>query len=174
MVRSQAFGDGSTLPELASADVTCKTNREGRPLLKIQGLDGNGKMFTRANALLWNKTQDAYTFAFKTAVPHLWGKNTCEATSLFLTDGDPQMIAALRVARLAGAFPNVILKRCFWHLVHQEFSKMFGNGDHDMEVNKVIRGWLNSLAYQVETQADLEGTVFCLSVFLSNVLFSFI
>ena len=112
------------------------------------------KMFTRANALLWNESQEAFVFAFKTAVPQLWGERTCEATSLFLTDGDPQMIAALRIARVAGAFPNVTLKRCFWHLIHQEFSKMFGNGEQDSEVNNIMRGWFNSLAYQVRTPGD--------------------
>ena len=68
------------------------------------------------------------------------------------------MISALRMARLS-VFPNVTLKRCFWHLIHQEFSKIFGNGEHDREVNTVVRGWFNSLAYQVETRADFKESM---------------
>jgi hypothetical protein len=136
-------------------------------LLKIQGLDGDGKMFTRANALLWNESQEAFVFAFKTAVPQLWGKSVCEATSVFLTDGDPQMISALRVARLT-VFPNVTLKRCFWHLIHQEISKIFGNGEHDLEVNRIVRGWLNSLAYQVESPEDFRLSMDALKVWIAS------
>jgi hypothetical protein len=122
-------------------------------------------MFTRANALLWNESQEAFIFVFKTAVPQLWGKTTCEATSLCLTDGDPQLISALRVARLSGAFPNLILKRC-WHLIHQEFLKMFGNGQHDSEANSVVRGWFNSLAYQVETAEDFQESIDALKAWI--------
>jgi hypothetical protein len=157
---------GARFPELASADVTCKTNREGRPLLKIQGVDGNGKMYTRANALLWNESHVAFLFVFKTAVPQLWGESVCEATSLFLTDGDPQMISALRGVRLSSALPNITLKRCFWHLIHREFTKMFGNGEHDLETNKVVRGWFNSLAYRVETPADFTQSMEALKAWI--------
>jgi len=85
---------GARFPELATADTTCKTNKQGRPLLKIQGLDGNGKMFTRANALLWNESEEAFLLVFKFALPKLWSEAVCQATSLFITDGDPHMISA--------------------------------------------------------------------------------
>ena len=95
---------GARFPELATADVTCKTNKEGRPLLKIQGLDGDGKMFTRANALLWNESQEAFVFAFKTAVPQLWGTTVCEATSVFLRRRDVAQIAQAHSIALCPAF----------------------------------------------------------------------
>ncbi len=56
MVLYQFIGEGCRFGELASVDNTCKSNKKGMPLLKVQGLDGDGKMFTRAmrgaNALL--------------------------------------------------------------------------------------------------------------------------
>jgi hypothetical protein len=147
---------GARFPELATADTTCKTNKQGRPLLKIQGLDGNGKMFTRANALLWNESEEAFLFVFKFALPKLWSDPVCQATSLIITDGDPHMISALKNALATTSFSECTLKRCFWHLVHQAFAKLFGNGELDLEVNTVIRKWLNSLAYRVETVQDFD------------------
>jgi hypothetical protein len=150
---------GARFPELATADTTCKTNKQGRPLLKIQGLDGNGKMFTRANALLWNESEEAFLFVFKFALPKLWSDPVCQATSLFITDGDPHMISALKNALATTSFSECTLKRCFWHLVHQAFAKLFGNGELDLEVNTVIRKWLNSLAYRVESVEDFDESM---------------
>ena len=150
---------GARFPELATADTTCKTNKQGRPLLKIQGLDGNGKMFTRANALLWNESDEAFLFVFKFALPKLWSDPVCQATSLIITDGDPHMISALKNALATTSFSECTLKRCFWHLVHQAFAKLFGNGELDLEVNTVIRKWLNSLAYRVETVQDFDESI---------------
>ncbi len=77
---------GARFPELATADTTCKTNQECRPLFKIQGLDGNGNMFTRANALLWNESEEeAFLFKFKSALPVLWSDSVCAATSTMIT-----------------------------------------------------------------------------------------
>ena len=47
-------------PEIASMDSTCKTNKEGRPLFRITGIDGDGKLFTRASALLGRKRRGIY------------------------------------------------------------------------------------------------------------------
>ena len=69
------------------------------------------------------------------------------------------MIRAIRAAQLTSPFRNVKLKRCFWHLVHQEFTKIFGNGEQDSEINRTIRGWVNSLAYRVETEDDFNESI---------------
>ena len=130
-------------PELASMDCTCTTNKEGRPFLRVTGLDGDGKIFTRANGLLWDQSEDAFNFVLQTALPRLWGKSVCDATSLIMTDGDPQEITAVKVAMMSH-FENATRKRCLWHLVHQEFLKMFGTGELDEDTNKII--WAGSIA----------------------------
>ena len=155
-------------PELATADTTFKTNKKGRPLFKIQGLDGDGKMFTRANALLWNESEEAFLFVFKIALPRLWGADVCRAMSLIITDGDAQMIYALKSALKTTYFINCTIKRCYWHLVHQTYSKLFGNGETDSATNTIVRRWLNSLAYRVETVADFEESITALKTWISS------
>ena len=159
---------GARFPELATADTKCKTNKECRPLFKIQGLDGNGNMFTRANALLWNESEEAFLFVFKSALPVLWGDSVCAATSTMITDGDAQMITALKAAISTSVFVNCTIKRCFWHLVHQAFTKMFGNGEMDAEVNTIVRKWINNLAYRVETVSDFEASISALKAWITS------
>ncbi len=61
-------------PEVASMDSTCKTKKEGRPFFRVTGVDGDGNLFTRANALLWDESEQAFNFLFQKALPSLWGR----------------------------------------------------------------------------------------------------
>ncbi len=82
-------------PELASMDCTRKKNKEGRHFLRVTGLDGDGKICTRANGLQWDQSEDTFNFVLLTALPRLWGESVCDATSLITTDGDPHDITAV-------------------------------------------------------------------------------
>ena len=124
------------------------------PLFKVQGVDGDGKIFTRANALLWNESDEAFSFVLHQALPRLFGRNVCENLSVILSDGDPQLISSIDTAIEQGIYPNATRKRCFWHAVHQEFTKQFVNAECDSATNTIIRAWLNSLAYKAETSSD--------------------
>jgi hypothetical protein len=145
---------GARFPEVASLDVTCKTNNEERPFFKVTGLDGDGRVFNRANALLWDESVDAFNFVLDVALPALWGDANCKATATILSDGDPHEITAINTAIENGAFTNATRRRCFWHAVHQSFTKEFGTGDMYKEQNKVVRTWLNNIAYRTEHTAD--------------------
>ena len=124
------------------------------PLFKVQGVDVDGKIFTRANALLWNESDEAFSFVLHQALPRLFGRNVCENLSVILSDGDPQLISSIDTAIEQGIYPNATRKRCFWHAVHQEFTKQFVNAECDSATNTIIRAWLNSLAYKAETSSD--------------------
>ena len=138
-----------------SADVTCKTNAENRPLFKVQGIDGEGKIFTRMNVLLWDESREAFDWAFATAIPSILG-DSASAGSVIISDGDGQEIIAIDDAIRSGIFPNATRLRCFWHLVHQALARIFGLGQYDSDQMQVVRLWLNELAYNVETEEEFE------------------
>ena len=154
--------------ELVSLDNTCKSNKAGMALMKAQGIDGDGKMFNRATALLWNESEEAMSFVVHQAIPTLWGKSMCANVSVILSDGDPHLITVINSAISNGSFPNAIRKRCFWHAVHQEFTKQFGNAECDSETNGTIRSWLNSLAYRVETSCEFQNSHEALTAWIDS------
>ncbi len=149
---------GARYPEVASVDCTYKTNDEHRPFFKIQGVDGEGQTFCRLNVLLWDESLEAFNFVFSKAMPMIWGPAVCDATSVFLSDGDPHEIRALDLCIKNGICKNATRKRCYWHLVHQAFSKLFGNGALHAAENATIRRYFHSLAYTCETDAELKET----------------
>ncbi len=85
MVRDKAPRDWRTVSGTRNSRYYVQNNKECQPLFKIQGLDGNGNMFTRANALLWNESEEAFLFVYKSALPVLWGDSVCAATSTMIT-----------------------------------------------------------------------------------------
>lgn len=137
-------------------DVTCKTNNEGRPLLKVQGVDGEGHSYAIANIILWDESEDAFIWAFQTALSHLLGAPVCGAVTVIISDGDPNEIQAIDASIKLGLFPNAKRKRCFWHLAYQELAKTFGVGTFDSLEMSVIRRWLNELAYTVEKKEQFQ------------------
>jgi len=141
-------------PEVLSIDVTNKTNKEGRPLFKVQATDGDGKIFTVCTALLWDKSREAFTWALRTALKKLVGERVLNVTATILSDGDGQEIDAIDAAIKDGPIVNATRKRCFWHLVHQALMKKFGNGSYDSDLFKTIRYWLNEFAQNVETESE--------------------
>jgi hypothetical protein len=80
----------------------------------------------------WDESDEAFTFVLQEALPRLWEHSVCAGASLIITDGDPHKISAVRVASWT-TFINATRKRCYWHLVHQEFLKLFGCGDTDSD-----------------------------------------
>ena len=112
-----ALDKGKRFPELASIDATCKTNDEERPFVKVTGMDGDGKLFSRANALLWDESEEAFMFLLDTALPALWGRETCANTSAIISDGDPHECRAIDRVICQGCFTNAVRRACFWHAV---------------------------------------------------------
>ena len=147
-----AFQDkAARYPEVMSLDATCKTNDERRPFYKLQGCDGEGNTFPMMNALLWDESLHAMNWMLLEAMPYLLPDSVRHSTTVILTDGDPYECLAVDSAITLGFLPNAKRKRCWWHACHQAMVAEFGLGSWDLPVLRCIRGWLNHLAFRVET-----------------------
>jgi hypothetical protein len=155
-------------PEVLSVDVTSKTNKEGRPLFKVQAIDGDGKIFTVCTVLLWDESREAFAWCLQTALPKLVGAQVLHAVATILSDGDGSEIDAIDAAIKDGPIVNATRQRCFWHLVHQQLMKKFGNGSYDSELFKTIRYWLNELAQNVETESEFRASYQALREWVQN------
>ena len=125
-----ALDKGKRFPELASIDATCKTNDEERPFVKVTGVDGDGTLFSRASALLWDESEEAFMFLLNTALPALWGRETCVAISAIISDGDPHECRCNRPGYSAGMFYECgaacLFLACRTSKLHKAFWKWRG------------------------------------------------
>ena len=75
-------------------DITRKTNNKGRPLGIVNGVDGEHKSVLVLMSLLHNERLNAFHFIL-ICLGFICGKKYTQCVSVFLSDGDPQIINSI-------------------------------------------------------------------------------
>ena len=82
-------------PEIKIMDTTSKTNRHNRLLVYICSVDSENKNVCSLTVLLYDKTRVSFDFTIK-SLAWLHGTDYLQATVLFLSDGDDQIINSIK------------------------------------------------------------------------------
>ncbi len=125
-----AFQDQQTLaglfPEICYFDTTCKTNNEGKPFGYLLGYDQDNLTFKWATAMLASESLQAFWWLFAIAMVQLYPLSVRGRIIQFLTDGDADMIRAIRGTILRRLYnPCAVVRRCWFHLLTLNFEEAY-------------------------------------------------
>jgi len=116
----------SLYPEICSFDTTCKTNNEGKPFGYLIGFDHENLTLKWASVMLASESLQAFWWLFAIAMVHLYSYSIRFRIVQFLTDGDSNMIRAIRGSILRGLYnPACVVRRCWFHLLTLNFEEAY-------------------------------------------------
>ena len=112
--------NGYLFPEAFSFDQQLGTNSSNFKLVKLIGIDGNGKSFSALTAFIRDETQKTVCFTFKVA-QFFYGQEWIQAIS---SDGGYGILAALRYLQSHSFFSDSTKHfRDIFHIIHQQLCK---------------------------------------------------
>ena len=153
----------SMFPEFSAIDLTFGTNKQNRPLLVLSGIDGCKKTFTGVRCLMPNKSQEAYSWTLRVAVPNLIGTNAVRSMRCIASDGEQAIADAIENAKNSGILPRTLVHRLdFYHLFIQKWLNDCKPAQNASEVCRTalqnIYEWVTSWVYNVETEAEYQDS----------------
>ena len=145
-------------PEVLFVDGTHKTNNEKRPLICFAIKDGFGKIKVTLRAFVPNERSWLFNWLFSQVLPLILGREGCKKVRLFISDGDSQECNQLDSA-IKTHFPNAVRRRCSWHIIDKGWERHLPalskkDGTAGQQIEYTVKGWLYSLATDVETEAE--------------------
>ena len=126
-------------PEIKVIDTTSKTNRHNRPLVCVCSVDAENKNACTLTSLLCDETRTSFDFTLK-SMAYLHGSEHLKANSVFLSDGDQQIINSIKKYVERGMLNNNTKTRlCFWHAVILYLTNELSEGKNNNVANLVIK-----------------------------------
>ena len=183
-------------PEIVGGDDTEETNSEERPLYTLCGLDGNNEIFVILNCFMPCKSQWAFSWILKTALPNLHPGTALSRVIKINSDADPQETRAIEAItgrdtiivrgplralfpiRTAKILPNALHGWCLFH-------KLDRNLTSDPKYKSIITAakeksilaratvdmllkWLWYFAKHYETAQEIEFSTILLNHYLTE------
>ena len=112
-------------------DATCNTNRHSRPFACINSVHSENKTTCTSTSLFYDEIVVSFNFNLK-ALVILYGTTYLNATSIFLTGGHKEMIAAINSFMSLGVLNSKTKWRLFyWHGVTLHLNKELSDGKSD-------------------------------------------
>jgi hypothetical protein len=144
----------SLYPEVIEIDTTCKTNTFNHPLCFLVGVDGERKSFVWLSAILPFQKRTTFLWLLEEIVPLFVGTQVLSAITVFLSDGDRQIIDAITAvitSKLYGEGKTTHLL-CYWHTVTKVVNEKLSFLD-DM-VAKTLKAFLYRIAKYCESYSS--------------------
>ena len=147
----------SLYPEICCFDTTCKTNNEGKPFGYLIGFDHENVTLKWASVMLASESLQAFWWLFAIAMVHLYSHSIRFRIVQFLTDGDSNMIRAIRGSILRGLYnPSCVVRRCWFHLLTLNFEEAYKFFRVDGNVARTAIFNVKMLGKEAETSSDFE------------------
>ena len=140
--------------QVLSSDTTCKSNRLRYLLGYLCCFDANNKTQITATAFMRSETNVSYRFMWSVALPLLYGRHLRRVTCV-LTDGDEKNYTNVDHAitsSVLGCATVTKRRRCIWHLVTNQFAKVYGRytGD-DNNTGSTVQRWIIHACFKAES-----------------------
>ena len=146
-------------PEVLGADGVNRVCKYKREWITFAMLTGNNTLFQACRAIIPCSQQWVYDCLYCYCLPQLLGKLTMKCVRLGITDGDPLLYTALTHATKRGIMPNVMHRLCYVHHFVFPWEKEIvkhidSKDDNAVHIANVVRYWIKSWYYNVETKAE--------------------
>ena len=167
-------------PEFLAGDVTFGVNRERRELLLLAGIDGRHCIFTAFRCVIPSKQEQAYTWVFKEAIPHLLTNDVLRYNLCMASDNESALVNAENssISSNKDAFKFSKLRLDCCHAFTQKWlADNISSPSYNLitrEALDIMYNWLLSWFKKIETEDELDISIDQFHVYFSskNHLFS--
>ena len=150
-------------PEIISADVTERTNKEKRPLYLFCGLDGNNHLFPAFHCLMPNTSSEMYQWVYESAFLEMVGEETIERNQAFFTDGESAMYGSLELLKgTSSPWATTSLFRCVYHMFFQVWNKTVAGKERHLEEKAVmgkVYSFMRHMIYGIQFEHQLNDSM---------------
>ena len=152
-------------PEFLAGDITFGVNRERRELLLLAGIDGRHRIFTAFRCFIPSKQEQAYTWIFKEAIPHLLTNNVLKYNSCMASDNEAALVNAENSSILSNkeSFKFSKLRLDCYHAFTQTWLKESINSPtYDSEAKEALDTmykWILTWFKKIETEVELDLSI---------------
>lgn len=147
-------------PEFLASDITFGVNTERRDLLLVCGIDGRNRIFTAFRCFIPSKQEQAYTWIFDEALPHLLTNKVLKYNLCLASDNERSLVNAqgATISSTKEAFKHTTLRLdCFHAFVNiwRENIKI-PDSIEAKEASDIMYKWIMSWFRTLETQEELD------------------
>ena len=152
-------------PEFLAGDVTFGVNRERRELLLLAGIDGRHCIFTAFRCVIPSKQEQAYTWVFKEAIPHLLTNDVLRYNLCMASDNESALVNAENssISSNKDAFKFSKLRLDCCHAFTQKWlADNISSPSYNLvtrEALDVMYNWLLSWFKKIETEDELDISI---------------
>jgi hypothetical protein len=144
-------------PWVMMFDTTCKTNIRNMHFGYGSGTTTNRNWFKSFSFVLSSLQKRDFFWLWSVGTPAIIGKKIRLQLQQVVTDGDDDMIDAIKgaFAKNAWGIPDVLCRRCIFHLLHLNFEKDYPHFTCDGGVGLKCRDWLKTAGRRCKSKEDM-------------------
>jgi hypothetical protein len=144
-------------PEYLSYDTTHKTNKYEYKLAFVIGCDGEWQNINFLTSLINREQAKNFEFVFNVALPIFYGQTILSYVHLITSDGDDTLINVIDNAIKTGCFCNAVRRRCFWHMVNEKYTKLYGRkAIQDQSIGPTVLQCVKLIIYHAECMEEFQ------------------
>ena len=144
-------------PWVMMFDTTCKTNIKNKHFGYGSGVSSDRDWFKSFSFLLGSLQKKDFFWLWSVGSVAIIDKKLRSQLQQVVTDGDDDMIAAIKGAfdEDAWGIPEVLCRRCIFHLLHLNFERDYTHFTCDGGVGSKCRDWLKLAGQKCKTKEDM-------------------